>query len=139
MRYFFTLIFGCSIFLFCILFGVGGNLQGNGLHEFYLYNPSSNCKIVRLSEKESFNFIYLKSNLKGECVILENRRQAELTLKKYFAVKVLEEHGENFYCEYYYSPLISSYIYIKDKKINLHLSETNGQIKLGSPIIFGGF
>jgi len=127
------------IFIFAVTFDDGGILKGEGVHEFYLFSPSSNAKIERLNEEDANSFLYLRKSLKGECVIFSSTENLQKLKNRLFAVKVFTEKGDGFYCEYYYSPLIKDCVYIGGKKINLHFSYQNEQVKVGTPLIFGGF
>ena len=137
-KLFFKILVACA-FCLCVLIGGGGNLKGEGTHTFYLYNKSSNAKIITLLENSASNFTYFKNDLKGEIVIFYDNQKASALIKNLNAKKVFIESGEDFYCEYYYSKKIRDYIVIDGKKINLHVSYSKDYVLVGTPIIFGGF
>ena len=62
-------IFTLVIFFISLSLDCGGKLKGEGSHDFYLYNKSSQAKIVTLKENEAKYFFYFKRDLKGESVV----------------------------------------------------------------------
>ena len=139
MRKLLAFFIAILILFFALTFDGGGILKGEGVHEYYLLSSSSNAKIVRLDEKESEKFIYFKPCLKGESVIFYNENNANEIKLKFYAKKVFEEYGEDFICEYYFSPLIKNFVYIHGRKVNLHFSIQQDSVVVGTPIIFGSF
>lgn len=135
------LLFSCSFisFFICVTYGVGGNLIGDGKHEFYLLSSSSSAKIVSLPEDKAQSFIYLKRELKGESVEFLNVEDAKRLIVSLRAKKILTENSNEFYCEYFYSPYIPYSVWIKGNRINLHISYGKEKTVVGSPIIFGSF
>ena len=134
----FKIIVACA-FVLCFLIGGGSSLKGEGSHTFYLYSKSSNAKIVTLSEENASNFLYLKSNLKGESVIFYNKNKVASLINELRARKIFIESGDDFHCEYYYSNKINDYVILKGKKVNLHVCYSKDYISVGTPIIFGSF
>ena len=124
---------------FSLCFQSGGNLCGEGIHEFYLCSPSSNAKIVRRTENDCANFIYLKGSLKGEKVTFYNEKELSRLIKDLNAKLVFTETGDDFFCEYYYTDKLCDFIFLKNQKINLHVSYQNDLFLVGTPIIFGSY
>ena len=132
-------IFTAVIFFISLSLDCGGNLKGEGSHDFYLYSKSSQSKIITLSESEADYFFYFKRDLKGECVVFYDIERVENLLLDLSATKIFTEKGEDFYCEYYYSPKISNCLFINGEKVNLHVSYSNNNIRVATPLIFGSF
>ena len=117
----------------------GGNLKGEGEHYFYLYDNSSLAKTVKLDEAAASVFFYFKNQLKGESVIFNSAEKANALIEEFCATLVLCESGNDFYCEYFYTPKIKNFVQIDGKKVNLHFSYSNDRIKVGTPLIFDSF
>ena len=132
-------LLGLITLAFSLCFQSGGNLCGEGVHEFYLCSPSSNAKIVRREENSCSNFIYIKGSLKGEKVTFYKREELNHLIKELNAKLVFTETGDDFLCEYYYTDKLDGYIFLKNKKINLHVSYQENLFLVGTPIIFGSY
>ena len=117
----------------------GGDLTGDGEHYFYLYDESSLAKTVKLDETAAKTFFYFKNQLKGESVIFNTVEKANALIEELSATLVLCESGNDFYCEYFYTPKIKNCIYIDGKKVNLHFSYSKEKVKVGTPLIFDSF
>ena len=128
-------------FMLFLAFSVdcGGSLKGDGDHYFYLYDDSSLAKTVKLDEAAASVFFYFKNNLKGESVIFNTAEKANALIKQFSATLVLCESGNDFYCEYFYTPKIKNFIYIDGKKVNLHFSYSKDRVKVGTPLIFDSY
>ncbi len=127
------------IFFISLSLDCGGKLKGEGTHDFFLYSKSSQAKIVTLKENEAEYFFYFKRDLKGESVVFYDKEKVEKLILELSATKLFTETGENFYCEYYFSPEISDYLFINGEKVNLHVSYSNDKIRVATPLIFGSF
>ena len=127
------------MFFICVTYGIGGNLVGNGKHEFYLLSSSSSAKTILLPENKAKSFIYLKRDLKGESVEFSKIEDAKRLIVNLRAKKILVEKTNDIYCEYFYSPYIPYSVWIKGNRINLHISYGKDKTVVGSPIIFGSF
>ncbi len=131
----FTVIF----FIFTFSLGYGGQLQGEGEHTFYLYQKSSSAKIYTTSEEDAKNFIYFKKDLTGESVVFYNKENLLKLLSELNATLIFEENGEDFSCEYYFSPKLTNQIILRGNKINLHVCSRDGIFTVGTPLVFGSF
>lgn len=60
-------------------------------------------------------------------------------IKDLNAEMIFCESGEDFYCEYYYSPRLRRFSVINGKKVNLHISYTHAGVGVSSPIAFGAY
>lgn len=130
-------ITACALFAaaICVFLSVSrGDLAEYKNRSVFLRYASSACEIARGEER-----LYLRKNLKGECAAVENEENLIKTLKDLKAEKLFSESGENFDCEYYYSPRIARFTIIKDRRVNLHVTRRNGVITIGTPINFGSF
>ena len=130
-----------SLFLLALSVSLdsGGNLAGEGAHTFYFYSKSSSAKMITLSYEQTKDFIYFKNQLKGESVVFYDCKKAKDLLAELNAKLVFKEKGEDFDCEYYYSPQISNAIYLNGKRINLHFCYSKDRVVVGSPLVFGSF
>ena len=117
----------------------GSYIPFSGKHTVYLYSPSSNCEIVELEFGKENSFICLKSFFKGESVVLDDREDKSEIIDYYRACPVFFETVDEIENEYYYSEKISAYITVNGKKVNVHISETDGKIAVGIPFIFGSY
>ena len=127
----------CALFAaaICIFLSVsGGDLAKFKNRSVFLFYASSACEIKKGEDK-----IYLRKYLKGECATLTDEDDLDLTLKQLKAEKLFTESGEDFNCEYYFSPRIARFTIINGARINLHVTRKNGVITIGTPINFGSF
>ena len=130
-------ITACALFAaaICVFLSVSrGDLTEYKDRSVFLRYASSACEIARGEER-----LYLRKTLKGECAEVESEENLIKTLKDLKAEKLFSESGENFDCEYYYSPRIARFTIIKDRRVNLHVTRRNGVITIGTPINFGSF
>lgn len=104
--------------------------------EYYLYSPTSQACIVKKVGLSDLPYI------KGECARVETGNSEEYlakTIEKYAARVVKTEvfdGGKSYYC---YSPKINWQTVLDGETVNLHIVVKDGEILLGSPIIFGGY
>ena len=130
-------ITACALFAatICVFLSVSrGDLTEYKDRSVFLRYASSACEIARGEER-----LYLRKTLKGECAEVESEEDLIKTLNDLKAEKLFCESGENFDCEYYYSPRIARFTIIKDRRVNLHVTRRNGVITIGTPINFGSF
>ena len=99
--------------------------------EFYLYSPSSQASIQSQLNFDELLFV------QGESACVEEGLSA--VLEKYSAVVLFEEIGEGYISYYCYSPKLKRSIVLDGKRVNLHIVEYENGLRLGSPIIFGGY
>lgn len=119
----------------CVFLSVsGGDLAEYENRSVFLFYASSACEI-----KKGENEAYLRKYLKGECATVTDEDDLAETLKELKAEKLFSESGEDFDCEYYFSPRIARYTVIKGVRVNLHVTRKNGIITIGTPINFGSF
>ncbi len=112
----------------------------DGVYTFYLNSASSNAEMVTVTTGEAENIKSKLKNVEGESVTFSAEYGYEKELiKKYKAVEVMRETVNFTTNVYYYSDRIPSFVYVKGKKINLHVSY-NGEYKsVGIPFIFGSY
>ena len=84
--------------------------------------------------KGTFNFL----GSFGESARLTKEEVENLFYNLSPTLLVIEEVGEttNYYC---YTNDLKSGVRLKNQVVNLHISESNGVITVGTPIIFGSF
>lgn len=112
----------------------------DGEYTFYLNTASSNAKIVTVSSNEAAETKKRLNGLEGESVAYSAECDYEQELiKKYNAVEVMRETVDLTTNVYYYSDKISAFIYIKGKKVNLHVAYAENCKSIGIPFIFGGY
>ena len=99
--------------------------------EFYLYSPSSQASIQTELGVEELAFIQGESGLLTEGV--------STVLEKYRATVLFKESGEGYTSYYCYSPKLKRSIFLDGKAVNLHIVEYDEGLRLGTPIIFGGY
>lgn len=117
----------------------GSVFEGDGERFFYLYDDSSLAKTVRLDELSAKNFVYFKRHLKGESILFNDKEKANRLIDEFSATLIFCESGNDFYCEYFYSPKIKNFVYVNGKKVNLHFSYFKDSVKVGTPLIFDSF
>lgn len=115
----------------------GTGISYEGEKEMYFLSASSNCKIVGVQSESEF--VYFMPALKGESVKLYRPQDKDEILKKYSAKEVFSERAGNIVNRYYYSPKISRFTTINGKKVNLQIADSNGEITVGIPLIFGSY
>lgn len=116
-------------------FSYGGELNIGKEKTLYLYSSSSQCSV----ENAYGNKIIPRTWLKGESVTVSNEKELKNFLNDIKATEVFSESGELFDCVYYYSPKIRYVANVNGKRVNVHVSNGDGIIKIGAPVIFGDF
>lgn len=132
-----------SAFLLCVFLCVGlfwcGKFflpAGGQVREYYLFSSSSQAKIS--SDPTAVETLFLQ----GECVLFETENAEDFlkeTLKKYRARVVAEElvcGVRSYYC---YSPALAGGERVQGALVNLHVAIKGDYVKMGTPLIFGGF
>ena len=99
--------------------------------EFYLYSPSSQAEIQ--SELE----LYALPFVQGESACVTD--SLSTVLEKYSATVLFEEKGEGYVSYYCYSPKLKHALILDGKIVNLHIVEYGEGLRIGTPIIFGGY
>ena len=99
--------------------------------ELYLYSPSSQATIKR--ELTLTDVLFLQ----GESGRVTDVLSA--VLEKYSATVLFQEKGEGYTSYYCYSTKLNRSIVLDGKNINLHIVEYDDGLRVGTPIIFGGY
>ena len=99
--------------------------------ELYLYSPSSQATIKR--ELTLTDVLFLQ----GESGRVTDSLSA--VLEKYSASVLFKEEGEGYTAYYCYSPKLNRSIVLDGKIVNLHIVEYDDGLRVGTPIIFGGY
>ena len=126
-----TLAVLSAAFLFCKF-----SLPQGEKAEYYLHRASSQAKIETDLLPEEFLI------LEGESVTYraeDGAAFAKTIMEKLRArVRVRESACgvESYYC---YSPAFASFVVVDGEKVNLHLAVGEGFVKVGTPLVFGGF
>ena len=114
---------------------VGYALPEGSRRELYLYKSSSACETVTADDST----IFLRKNISGESVCLQNERELNDFLSSVLAVRVFAEHGEDFDCVYYYSPRLRFRTAINGRRVNIAVMRSKNGIKIATPFPFGSF
>lgn len=132
------IVFVLSFLLFvvvCAMNGVGAAFYKGENHVYYL-SSSSESKVV--VSDNAIPALLLFSSVGGESVTLTDTERREIE-KEYSASLVFKESAAGVNNYYYYSPRFSRFVYINGAAVNLHIVERDGEIRAGTPIIFGGY
>lgn len=131
----FTAMFTCSSKREKLIFnGV------DGVYTFYLNSASSNAEMVTVTTNEAESIKSKLKNIEGESITFSAENDYEKKwINKYKAVEVMRETVNFTTNVYYYSDKIASFVYIKGKKINLHVSYSREYKSVGMPFIFGSY
>jgi hypothetical protein len=129
-----------ALSLFCTAFFRFDLPQGEG-DEYYLYSPSSQAQIVPSFGWEDAPFL---QGVSREYVALDGENFFAELVKDYHAKVWFEEEicgVKSYYC---YSPRLGKCCRVGGYPVNLHVAIKAGgggraAIKVGSPLIFGGF
>lgn len=112
----------------------------DGAYTFYLNSASSNAKIITVPSNEAAKTKKRLNDLEGESVAYSAEYDYEQKLiKRYNAVEIMRETVGFTTNVYYYSDKISTFVYIKGKKVNLHVAYAEDCKSVGIPFIFGGY
>ena len=99
--------------------------------EFYLYSPSSQATIRTQLYLDELFFLQGESGHTADSL--------SEVLEKYSATVLFQEEGEGCVSYYCYSPKLKRSVQLDGKTVNLHIVEYDDGLRLGSPIIFGGY
>ena len=127
----FTLVVCSMAFLFCKFV-----LPSGGRAEYYVYSASSQAEISDGLKPEEF-FI-----LEGESITYQTEDGSAFAdeLVSRFRARVQSKESVCGVLSYYcYSPVLSSFVVVGGEKINLHIAVRENEVKVGTPLIFGGF
>ena len=136
------LLIACAFFLCACAFVRTGNVcvfsRYIGERAFYLYSASSQATV-----KNTISLAQIK-DIQGESVAIEKpiaEQDAFLAqvLKDYNARVLWAETCANTTSYYCYSSRIQGGEIIDGQKVNLHIAFGGERVKLGTPLIFGGF
>ena len=112
----------------------------DGVYTFYLNSASSNAEMVTVTTNEAESIKSKLKNIEGESITFSAENDYEKKwINKYKAVEVMRETVNFTTNVYYYSDKIASFVYIKAKKINLHVSYGGEYKSVGIPFIFGSY
>lgn len=110
-------------------------LEFSDRFELYLFSPSSTATMVYT---DSLGYRAYNGVTGESCVVNDDISAQEIMDK--FKAKLLftetTETGVNYYC---YSNKIKYQKTIKGQTVNLQISVTDTQTKIGAPLIFGSF
>jgi hypothetical protein len=130
-----TLCAGIIIFAF-LLFAGRPCFTNGGSYTYYIGKGSKNCKVVNTSSYNPF----MRLTLSGVCG--EGCEYSNTNLSTILA----EYNAEIIFCEtlsdsvnYYCRASLPYSITLYGEEINLHICVRADKIKVGSPIIFGGY
>lgn len=102
-------------------------------YELYFKSGSFGSGVVGVAEKDFGGY----AEIKGESCFVSV--SYERVLKDFNATHIFSEkteYGESFYA---YSPLIKYKTFVGGKRVNIHYYKCDDYVKLGTPIIFGGY
>ncbi|MDE6356214.1 MAG: hypothetical protein K2L67_03120 [Clostridia bacterium] len=111
--------------------------DGGKNYTFFCGTSSADCHEITVSGKDAKSVKLALLNVCGEATVYENA-SAEQIIKKLNAKVIAKEElcgSVNYYCKANLPYAVELY----GTEINLHVSEKNGSVKVGSPIIFGGY
>ena len=110
----------------------------NGLstqYEFSISNGGSSSNIVRVLKGE----LSPLTKLYGESCTLEKGTSVKELFNKFNASLLFSEKTEKGISYYGYSPTIRYFQVVNGQKVNLHVYQSCEYVKVGVPIIFGGY
>ncbi len=105
--------------------------------EVYLLSSSSEAQIVKCDVNTYKNL----TNVRGESCFFANADESDVEkiLLDFSATVLFTETVDGITNYYAYSPNIKYRLNVLGNIINLHIARNQRNIKLGSPIIFGGY
>lgn len=110
--------------------------QKANAQEYYLYSVSSQA--TRKTEIEITDTLFLEG-VSCEYTVTDGEEFAWEQIRRYRAVVVLTEEIGNIRSYYCYSPMLGKTVTVDGDKINLHIVVKGVFVKMGSPLIFGGY
>lgn len=132
---------GCIIFsltALMILWGIYHKpVFGGYAREFEAYKGfySSQAQIVK-TDFFGYGFIFDGT---GEAVTLEKGTSAQRIISDFGATEVLTESVDGGTCYYCYSPNLKNEKIVDGKRVNLQIFDGDKYVKVGTPLIFGGY
>jgi len=139
LKLFISLILSAgTIYLFYSMRGALKFAEGKE-YTFYVGSSSSEAEIITVYSSAEEAAANLK-DIRGESTLYPYSEGLIAQLEKaYFAEEVFYESCCGVQSFYYYSPLFSGYVIIEGYAVNLHIASDGENIKIGTPIIFGGY
>ena len=120
-------------------YGRGSELALKAASEYYLYSPSSQAKIV--GDVDFAQSIFLTGE--STTLVFSSKQTAESyvsgLLQEQGAAIVWEEECLGARSIYAYAPKRGGGIVLSGKPVNLHLVCKDKRVRVGSPIVFGGY
>lgn len=110
--------------------------NGGYNYVFYCGTSSADCKVVRADGNAKMTRIFL-GNVCGEGAEFE-----ELDIDEFLASvdgKIIFSESADGITSYYCSAKLPYSVVIDGAEINLHIAVCKDSVKVGSPIIFGGY
>lgn len=111
--------------------------EGGTVYTFFCGTSSADCREITVDGDKAESMFLSLSDVCGEATVYENV-DAEQIIKKFRAKVIACEKlcdSVNYYCKADMPYAVELY----GTEINLHVSEKDGRVKVGSPIIFGGY
>lgn len=106
-----------------------------GEKEVYLAHGSFSEKTVRADER-GFSAAFFRK--KGEACTFKNADRKKI-VGDFSAAFVFLEESAGVTSYYYYSERLPYSVTVGGRKVNLQISERDGRIKAGTPLIYGSF
>ena len=130
---FFLAAFSCAVLWVLNSFSFP---QGETRAEYYLYTPSSQAKRTPDLSPQDALFLqgvgYEYQTDDGEVFAIKQVRALRAT--------VLKTERVGNICSYYcYSPALGKTVTVLGLKVNLHIVVKGNDVKIGSPLVFGGY
>ena len=105
--------------------------KGNG-GEFYLYESSSRAKITK--NPRGLELLFVTGQCEGYEV--ENWEEFYRAVQREYRARLQFEEGEEYF---FYSPLLQGGVRLDGYLVNLHLVRRGNAVKIGTPLVFGGY
>ncbi len=140
----FKKLYSILVVLLCVFTAIGVYLSAqepifkkySNTYEVALFTASSNASFTIV---DSFNYRFLGDKKGESCEIDAKNFNLSEILCDLQANLVFTDELDDITCYYAYTDKIKNFIVIEGKKVNLHFAVKNDRVKLGSPIIFGGY
>lgn len=140
----FKKLYSILVVLICVFTAIGVYLSSqepifkkySDTYEVALLSASSNARFALVDSLE-YRFL---GDVKGEsCEIDAKDFNLDKILCDLQANLLFTKEIDNTTCYYAYTDKIKNFIIIEGEKVNLHFAVKKDRVKLGSPIIFGGY
>ncbi|MFI3168311.1 MAG: hypothetical protein R3Y32_09395 [Bacillota bacterium] len=131
------------LFLLVFIFYLGLNTFQLPIENTIFMQVETKVDALYIQETESV-FTYDKEVMK----VLANCKYSRFSIKTsngedvlsdLYASFVLSEEINGDTVEYYYSPILETYVYVSGEKVNLQVGESDGITTIGYPMIDVGF